>query len=393
MKLLHTADWHIGRTLNGYDLLDEQKHAFEQIVSIAKKEKVDGIIIAGDLYDRAVPSTAAVTAFNEMLKRLNILEKFPLYMISGNHDGAKRLNYGRDWLSYNKLYLNTLLEEAFEAIETPEAQLFLLPFFDPIDARIYFSQKGQPEEEVQKIKTISDAMALVIEKMISQFTPNKKHILITHFAVTKGKEDELELTSETLSKVGGLASISATQFAAFDHVALGHIHTALASPSTKVQYSGSPVKFNTKEAKNQKGVYLLEISSDAPIHSRFIPLTPKTDLIVLQESWETLMDKEFYSNYPCHKAWFAITIKDFERVAHAGENLRAQLQTIYGTIIELDYQDKQQAAKRKARQNIETMSNEKIISSFYERVTGAKISPFQTKIIENTLIKLEGEQK
>lgn len=111
MKFLHTSDWHIGRTLNGFSLLEEQKYAFEQILSLAKQNQVDGIIIAGDLYDRAVPSAESVITFNQMLREMNIIEKFPIYMISGNHDGAKRLSYAKDWLDYNNLHLRTSLED------------------------------------------------------------------------------------------------------------------------------------------------------------------------------------------------------------------------------------------------------------------------------------------
>jgi exonuclease SbcD len=128
MKLLHTADWHIGRTLNGYSLLDEQKAAFQQILKIALEEHVDGIVIAGDIYDRAIPNVDAVTTLNEMFKEINIDHHFPIYSISGNHDGAKRLNYGREWMEYNNFHLNTLVSEAFTPIETPEAQIFMLPF-------------------------------------------------------------------------------------------------------------------------------------------------------------------------------------------------------------------------------------------------------------------------
>jgi exonuclease SbcD len=147
MKLLHTADWHIGRTLNGYSLLDEQEHAFSEILKIAKEEQVDGIVIAGDIYDRAVPSTDAVTALNKMLVTLNIQNKIPIYAISGNHDGAKRLNYGREWMEFSNFHLNTLLKEAFVPIETPEVQIFLLPFFDPMDARVYYQSQGMDEDE------------------------------------------------------------------------------------------------------------------------------------------------------------------------------------------------------------------------------------------------------
>jgi len=318
MKLLHTADWHIGRTLNGFSLLDEQEHAFDQILQIAKEEKVDGIVIAGDIYDRAIPGVDAVSALNEMFRRINLENQIPIYAISGNHDGAKRLNYGRDWMEFSNFHLNTLLEEAFVPVENDDVQIFMLPFFDPMDARVYYNKQGLDEEIVKNIHTINDAMNLVLTDIEKKFSPNKKHILISHFAVTPSKDDELELTSETTSKVGGLATLTANRFEKFDYVMLGHIHTRFASPNDKIRYSGSPVKFNVKEArlKNQgKGVDIVDITDDG-ITRTFKKIEPNTDLIVLEETWETLLDPEFYKNQPVDKDWFAITITEFDRTQH-----------------------------------------------------------------------------
>ena len=390
MKFLHTADWHIGRTINGFSLLEEQKYAFKQILSIAKEHKVDGIIIAGDLYDRAVPSVESVTTFNQMIKEMNIIEQLPIYAISGNHDGAKRLNYAKDWLDFNHLHLRTSLEEAFIPIKEKETQIFLLPFFDPMDARIYFSNQGLSEEESKEIKTIDQAMSLVIAEMKKQFDKNKKQILITHFAVSPHKQ-EINLTSETSSKVGGLATLNASQFADFDYVALGHIHTRLASPSPKIQYSGSPVKFNIKEAKSQKGVFIVE-TKESSVTSDFIPLQIQTDLVVLKEEWEQLINREYYEKQPINQAWFAITIKNFDRAKLAGQNLRAQLQKIYGTIVELDYQFKERQVQKKQVRNIESLDNIGIISSFYELTTGEKLNKIQEELIEKTFKQLEGEK-
>lgn len=150
MKLLHTADWHIGRTLNGYSLLDEQEAAFKQILTIALAEKVDGIVIAGDIYDRAVPSTDAVTSLDHMLQAINIEHHLPIYAIAGNHDGAKRLNYGREWLAYNNFHINTLLAEAFTPIETPTAQIFMLPFLTPLTRGSTISNKVCPKNKSRR---------------------------------------------------------------------------------------------------------------------------------------------------------------------------------------------------------------------------------------------------
>ena len=160
MKFLHTSDWHVGRTLNGWSLLEEQEWAFQQIVDLAIREQVDGVIIAGDLYDRAVPPVDAIKLFNKTLARLVLEEQIPVYAISGNHDGAERLHFGRDFFQPQGLHLSTRLEEAFEPIELEDCQIFLLPFIDPIDARIYYKDDGDKE-----IQGIGDALAYILEDM------------------------------------------------------------------------------------------------------------------------------------------------------------------------------------------------------------------------------------
>lgn len=396
MKLLHTADWHIGRTLNGYPLLDEQKNAFEQILKIAKDEKVDGIVIAGDIYDRAVPSPEAVTTLNEMFKKINLENNIPIYAISGNHDSATRLNYGREWMQNTAFYLNTFLSESFKPIETADAQIFLLPFFDPLDARVYYTHQGLEKDVVKKITNIGDAMNLVISDMLKNFDPNKKHILITHFAVTAKKDTDIILTSETTSQVGGLATLTTDNFKDFDYVMMGHIHTRAASPSDTIRYSGSPVKFNVKEAriKNQsKGVDILTIN-DEGITREFKPLTPKTDLIVLEENWETLCDQSFYEQQPIHEAWFAITVKDFDRSKYTRVNTRAELEKRYGTVVELNYEN----LNNTSNQNVHTtditeISPEETVSKFFQTITGKELSSRQKKLVDSVFNEVERENK
>ncbi|MCG0727819.1 exonuclease SbcCD subunit D [Lactiplantibacillus plantarum] len=392
MKLLHTADWHIGRTLNGYSLLDEQEAAFKQILTIALAEKVDGIVIAGDIYDRAVPSTDAVTSLDHMLQAINIEHHLPIYAIAGNHDGAKRLNYGREWLAYNNFHINTLLAEAFTPIETPTAQIFMLPFFDPIDARVYYQQQGLPEKQVKAIHTIHDAMQRVVSDLIATFDPEKRHLLITHFTVTPKADDDLELTSETTSKVGGLATLTTDLFADFDYVMLGHIHTRLASPDKdRIRYAGSPVKFNVKEANPKfhgKGVEIVTITPTAITHE-FKPIQPQTDLVTLRAPWETLLDPNFYQQQPLKQAWFAITVQEFDRSKHL--NVRAQLEQIYGTIVELDYESNHQATAISGPKNMNELSPDAIVGQFFHAITGNQLSTTQQQLVNQIFVNLRKE--
>ncbi len=393
MKLLHTADWHIGRTLNGYSLLAEQQAAFEQIVQIALTEHVDGIVLAGDIYDRAVPGTDAVTALNDMLRTLNLEHHLPIYAIAGNHDGAKRLNFGRDWFATTAFHLNTLLAEAFTPVETPTAQIFLLPFFDPMDARVYYANHGMDDEQVKAIRTINDAMTLVVADLEQRFDPNKRHVLVTHFTVTANMETKLDLTSETTSKVGGLATLNTTRFDAFDYVMLGHIHTRLASPDQdKIRYAGSPVKFNVKEANPRfhgKGVDIVDITPTT-ITRIFHPITPQTDLVVLTATWETLLDPNFYNQQPTQRAWFAITVKDFDRSLNL--NVRAQLQKIYGTIVELDYVDQAPTTTATAKlTNQADLSPEATVDQFFNSITGKPLSEPQRNLVDDIFVEIGKE--
>ena len=141
MKFLHTADWHIGKKLHNFDLNYEEDDAFKQIERIAEEEKVDAIIIAGDLYDRSLPSEEAVKSVNEKLKRLNLVDKYPLLVISGNHDSATRLNTGSEWFKATNLFLNTKISGAFEPVEIEDTQFFLLPYFEPQEVRNYFDRQ------------------------------------------------------------------------------------------------------------------------------------------------------------------------------------------------------------------------------------------------------------
>ena len=373
MKFLHTSDWHVGRTLNGWSLLEEQEWAFQQIVDLAIREQVDGVIIAGDLYDRAVPPVDAIKLFNKTLARLVLEEQIPVYAISGNHDGAERLHFGRDFFQPQGLHLSTRLEEAFEPIELEDCQIFLLPFIDPIDARIYYK-----DDEDKEIQGIGDALAYIFKDMEKAFDPDKAHILVTHFAVS--------------NTVGGLTNVTSDLFKAFDYVALGHIHTRFASPTKRVQYSGSPVAFNVKEAKRkeEKGVYILELDATGNLSQTLHSLEVRRPILTLQAPFETLVSPEFYKEQPCQKAWFAFDIQLSSRKELEGINVRARLEEIYGTdIVEITFSRlgdvrEENGTVDQHLKDLEMQSPQEIVSDFYQTVTGGDVlSERQTALVES----------
>lgn len=279
MRFLHTADWHIGKKLHGYDLLAEQRDAYQQIKAIAGEEQVDAVVIAGDLYDRALPGEDAVTALNDMLVDLNRQAGFPLLAISGNHDSAVRLGYGRDWFASTDFYLHTTVAEGLEPVTMGDTQFFLLPYFEPFAVRHLFDD--------DEIRTLPQAMARLVTAMKEQFDPEKKHVLVAHFFAAGSQHSD----SETLVQVGGLNAVPVDLLRDFDYVALGHLHRkeALQHEPT-MKYSGSPLKFSTSETDDTKGVWIVDTAT-TPVTVKFRALTPKNDLVVLHDSFTQLMDQ------------------------------------------------------------------------------------------------------
>lgn len=279
MRFLHTADWHIGKKLHGYDLLAEQRDAYQQIKAIAGEEQVDAVVIAGDLYDRALPGEDAVTALNDMLVDLNRQAGFPLLAISGNHDSAVRLGYGRDWFASTDFYLHTTVAEGLEPVTMGDTQFFLLPYFEPFAVRRLFDD--------DEIRTLPQAMARLVTAMKEQFDPEKKHVLVAHFFAAGSQHSD----SETLVQVGGLNAVPVDLLRDFDYVALGHLHRkeALQHEPT-MKYSGSPLKFSTSETDDTKGVWIVDTAT-TPVTVKFRALTPKNDLVVLHDSFTQLMDQ------------------------------------------------------------------------------------------------------
>ncbi|KAA8455810.1 metallophosphoesterase family protein [Weissella paramesenteroides] len=388
MKFLHTADWHIGKELGGYSLLAEQQTAYQQIRDLAVKEEVDGVIIAGDLYDRGIAPISAVNSLEGMLKDLNITFKMPIYAVSGNHDGATRLGAGREWREKNQLYLNTTLADAFKPIETQDTQIFLLPFIEPSMARVYYSIT---EDEASQYQTINQVMPRIVSEMVAQFKPEMNHVLVTHYYVVGSKNQDYEFTSETNSQVGGLRGLDDQLFQDFDYVALGHLHLRQASPSDVVQYSGSPIKFNTKEAQSEKGVYIVEIKNHQ-VRTSWHPLLPKKDLILLTGTFEQLIDADFYQQYERgHKNYFSIKIQGHVTATNA----RAMLTEIYGDVVEVQYdlpklvQNRQDIREIKADDG----NDDVMIANFYQFVTGKQLNNNQKKLIDDTLSQLHQQEE
>lgn len=370
MRILHTADWHIGKKLHGYDLLDDQRAIIDQIIKIALDQQVDAIVVAGDLYDRSVPAVEAVKLLNEKIATINLDHKLPLLAISGNHDSPIRLETGKQWFIGTQFHLATSIADSLQPVTIADTQFFLLPYFEPIEARLYFDEP---------ITTIAHGVARVIEEMKPLLDPTKKHVLVTHFFAAGSSQTD----SETKIQVGGLDSVPLDVFGPFDRVLLGHLHSKHALHHPTIKYSGAPLKYSLSEWQDEKGVYVIDTSADS---CTFISLTPKRDLFALAASFAELTDPAFYLPLDRNAFWH-FTLTDRAIIP----NMMNQLRKIYPTILAVERLDG--PIREKKQLTLKENDPQILIQTFFHEMTGEQLMDAQQQWIDQGLSEVLTTEK
>lgn len=372
MKFLHTADWHIGKKLHDFSLIAEQKDAFEQLEAIAVQENVDAIVIAGDLYDRTVPSEEAVKLLGQMTTNLNLKHHLPIYAINGNHDSAVRLNIGAKWFKYNNFIINTQLKDAFEPIENKDTQFFLLPYFELSLARDYFKDPS--------IHTMTDALKLIIKQMMVNFDANKQHVLVAHFFAAGSTHRD----SETQVEVGGLDPVPLDLLAPFDYVALGHLHNKNAIHHEHIKYSGSLTKFSVSEAHDEKGFWIVDTDKPSDQMAQWYPVTPKNDIVILEDCFENLIDPQNYHQVS-DDDFVAVELTDQEIIP----NVMNRLREYYPKIISFKRKNGRQKTQQEHQVQIRKLAPLDLMKQFFHDATGNSLSDEQLEFAQKTLTEIE----
>lgn len=270
MKFIHIADLHIGKKVNEFNLLDDQKHILDEIIRIADEVKPAGVFIAGDIYDKSVPPGDAVEIFDDFLTEL-VERNLQIFIVSGNHDSPERLNFGSRIMRKNGVHIAGSFSGALKHItlqdESGPVNVYLLPFIKPAMVNVYFPDADTGTYE-------SAAKAVIDATKINQ---KERNLLVAHqFITSGGKQPELS-ESETVT-VGGLDNIDATVFDAFDYVALGHLHGPQAIGRDVVRYAGSPLKYSFSEKLQKKAVTVIVLLENDKVEINKIPLTPLHDM-------------------------------------------------------------------------------------------------------------------
>lgn len=321
MKFLHLADLHLGKRVNGFSMLEDQAHILRQILAILDDEQPDGVLIAGDVYDKSVPSVEAVGLLDSFLTELRA-RGVPVLLISGNHDSPERLAFGGRVMDGCGIHISPVYDGALAPVTLHDAfgpvHVWLLPFVKPAHVRRWF-----PDADIE---SYTDAVAEAVAHM--DIDTAARNVLVTHQFVTGGARSG----SEELS-VGGTDNVDSGVFAPFDYVALGHLHGAQHIGRETIRYAGSPLKYSFSEARQHKSVTVVTLGEKGDVQVRTVALTPLRELREIRGSYDELTARSFYEHTTYRSDYLHLILTDEQDVFDAMSRLR----TIYPYLMTLDY--------------------------------------------------------
>ena len=360
MKFLHLSDLHLGKRLLGCSLLEDQRYILEQLLPIARE--ADAVLIAGDVYDKAVPSAEAVALCDWFLTRL-AGQGTPVLLISGNHDSAQRLAFGARLMAGGGIHIAPVFSGAPDPVlfrdRWGEVAVYLLPFLKPVSVRQVY-----PEEE---ISSYQDALACVLRHM--PLDPDRRNLLVAHQYVAGAKQCQSEEVS-----IGGLDQVDASLFDAFDYVALGHLHTPQWVGRKTVRYCGTPLKYSFSEAGQEKAALLVTLEEKGAVQLERRPLTPLRELSTLRGTYLELTDRRFYKDRNT-RDYLHIVLTDEEDIPQALGRLRA----VYPNLLSLEYDNRRTQSSQTVIPDGEAhrRSPLELLSDFYETQNNQPMSQTQ----------------
>lgn len=372
MKFLHIGDIHIGKSIGGFDLIEDQIYILDQILDIAGQEKVDAVLVAGDVYDKSVPGESAVKLFDYFLCRL-AEKRVRTFIISGNHDSDERMNFGSSLFQASNIFISAKYEGRLcrQTMEDAEGtvNIYLMPFVKASQVRHFF-----PDEE---IATYDDAVRAVLKN--SGIDPGERNLLVAHQFVA-GKTEEPRLGgSESVStqKVGLVEKIGWDCFEDFDYVALGHIHSPQAVGRNEIRYAGSPLKYSRSEAGDDKSVTIVELGKKGEVSVEQRPLRPLRDLRHIKGRLNQLLAGE---NISAPEDFIYATLTD-ENVI---ENAMGIFQQYYPNTVGIEYDNSHTKEIRQTdiSQVHEDRTFDGILSEFYEWIYGCGISEDEQRLMK-----------
>lgn len=370
MKLIHLSDLHLGKRVNEFSMLEDQRHILSQITAMVEAERPDAVLIAGDVFDKPTPSAEAVTLLDSFLVDLSSLA-CPVFLISGNHDSPERLAFGGRLMAGSGIHLAPVYDGQVRPFLLQDSHgtvaLYLLPFLKPAQLRRFF-----PDAELD---SYTDALRTAIAAM--DLDPQARNVLVTHQFVTGATRSE----SEEIS-VGGTDNVDASVFDPFDYVALGHLHSPQTVGRETLRYCGTPLKYAFSETK-EKSVTVVELGEKGDTKVRTLPLTPLRAMVELRGCYEELTRRSFYEHTNYQEDYVHITLTDEMDIPEAMGKLR----TIYHKLMKLSYDNgrTRAAASTQTGEREPPASPLALLEEFYQAQNGASLSPEQRRFAQSLM--------
>lgn len=377
MRILHTADWHLGKIVNEFSMLDLQESYLKDLVQKTKELEVDVVIMAGDLYDRSIPPKEAVSLANKVFTRLTQEVGVPVLVIAGNHDSNERVEFGAEMFVGSQLFIEGTTKESVRKVTIADVNFYLLPYDDHRNIRNVIGDES--------IRNPEEALIAQLEKIKEEWDPEAVNVLLYHgFMVNKSADEELETSdSERTLSVGTVEYVPASLVKNFDYVALGHLHKAQRVKGEHIRYSGSPLKYSKSEANYRKQDLLVDLTKDNLLVES-LEIKPEKDLRVVRGLFEEILEDS-------SEDYIFFELEDVSFVLDAMNRLRRK----YPYAMGLEYiyqQEKDKHALNHTRKKLKTFKPEELFSDFYKENTQNVLNEAQLEAVTKTFEEIRREE-
>ncbi|MFR5642581.1 MAG: exonuclease SbcCD subunit D [Clostridium paraputrificum] len=392
MKIIHTGDWHIGKIVNEFSMIDDQRYILNELIKLINLEKPDVLIIAGDIYDRSIPPVEAVDFLNEVFSKILIDNKVKIVAISGNHDSGERVSFGSKILEKEGLYIQGIIEDEIKSIriddEEGNVNFYMIPYVDPAILRRKFNN---PE-----IRNHNDAMKAVINRIKPSLNENERNIVVTHGYVTYKRKDDIDKDGENLYEladlevsdserplsIGGTDLIDSDNFDCFDYVALGHLHGRQKVGREEIRYSGSLMKYSFSEINHKKGVVIIEIDGNKKINIRQEELRPKRNMRIIKGPLDELIKAGLEDCSNREDYIQAILTDEGEIIDPIGK-----LRSVYPNIMILKREEKKDigTSLTAASKGYKSKTELELFEEYYDRLGSGEFTEEKKEVIRNVV--------
>lgn len=380
MKIFHTADWHLGKLVNGVYMTEDQRFIFNEFYQHIEKEKPDVIIVAGDLYDRSLPPADAVTLLNDIFEEIILKYKIPVLAIAGNHDSPYRLDFGSKIMQENGLHIVGELKYPFTSVtmqdEFGDVEFHFIPYAEPGQVRHVLNNED--------ITSHDNAMKSVIEIMEKDWNKSARHVAIGHAFVTVGGiEQENTSDAERPLTIGGAEYVNHSYFESFHYTALGHLHQAHKVGSESIRYAGSPLKYSVSEKNHQKGFYMIQLDDTGVTKIDKLSLTPLRDIRSVEGTIDDILQMEKSEDY------IYVKLMDETAVLQPMEKIR----TVFPNVMSIERNMKSIEKQNVATKNRHDMDEISLFRAFYKEIKGEDVDSEKEQIFIHALEALKAGER